>query len=477
MSHEQGSWLPRLKKHENKSPKSPKLPKPAKPLYLAIADAIADDIALGRLSTGQRLPAQRELADKLGINFTTVGRAYVEAQRRGLIDSTVGKGSFVCGHRRPSVPQALIAGPVLDMTMNMPPEPESERVHEAMREGFVAIAGSIDQLTRYQDFGGSVQDCEAGHLWLRRRGIDADPSLVIVVPGAQCGLLAALTSLAPPGSSICCEALTYPGLRALAKQLGIRLIGLPTDSEGIDAVAFAGACAQYAPKALYCVPTLNNPTTQTISTGRRHALAEVARHYDVPIIEDDPYGMLETHAPAPIAHHAPERTIYIAGLSKTLSAGLRVGYMVAPSISVRARLVSAIRATTVMASPITAALATRWITDGTADIMLAAIRKETAARARLAARLLPTDAAMVHPEAFHVWLKLPEGWIATDFAAQMNASGVGVVASPAFAVSAHPPEAVRICLGGPLTREQVSDALKLLAQLVGSPQRVLPAVI
>jgi DNA-binding transcriptional MocR family regulator len=84
---------------------------------------------------------------------------------------------------------------------------------------------------------------------------------------------------------------------------------------------------------------------------------------------------------------------------------------------------------------------------------------------------------MVHPEAFHVWLKLPEGWIATDFAAQMNASGVGVVASPAFAVSAHPPEAVRICLGGPLTREQVSDALKLLAQLVGSPQRVLPAVI
>lgn len=465
MVHEHQPWSPRLKKHDRK------------PVYLAIADAIADDIALGRLSTAQRLPPQRELAERLGINFTTVARAYVEAQRRGLIESKVGRGSFVSGHRRPSVPRALVAGPVVDMTMNMPPEPESERVHEAMREGYKAMAGEIEHLTRYQDFGGSARDCEAGHLWLRRRGIDADPSLVVVVPGAQCALLAALTSIAPPGSLICCEELTYPGMRALAKQLGIRLIGLPTDSEGIDAVAFAGACAQYAPKALYCVPTLNNPTTQTTSLARRRALAEVARHYDVPIIEDDPYGLLETSAPPPIAHFAPERTIYIAGLSKTLSAGLRVGYMVAPSAAVRARLVSAVRATTVMTSPITAALATRWITDGTADIMLGAIRKETAARAKIAMRLLPSEAALVHPDAFHVWLRLPDGWLANDFASQMNVSGVGVVASSAFAVSVHPPEAVRICLGGPLTRDQVSGALKLLAQTMSARRDVAPAVI
>jgi DNA-binding transcriptional MocR family regulator len=466
MHHEHAPWAPRLKKTADR-----------KPVYLAIADAIADDVALGRLSTGQRLPPQRELAQRLGIDFTTVARAYVEAQRRGLIESKVGRGSFVSGHRRPSVPRALVAGPVVDMTMNMPPEPDIERVNEAMREGYKALAGEIEHFTRYQDFGGSVRDCEAGHLWLRRRGLDTDPSQVIVVPGAQCGLLAALTSLAPPGSLICCEEITYPGMRALAKLLGIRLIGLPTDSEGIDAVAFAGACAQYAPKALYCVPTLNNPTTVTTTAARRRALAEVARHYDVPIIEDDPYGLLEPDAPPPIAHFAPERTIYIAGLSKTLSAGLRVAYMTAPSAAVRARLVSAIRSTTVMTSPITAALATRWITDGTADIMLAAIRKETTARARIAMRLLPPEAAMVHLDSFHVWLRLPDGWIATDFAAQMNASGVGVVASPAFAVSAHPPEAVRICLGGPLTRDQVSGALKLLAQVVAAPRDVAPAVI
>lgn len=462
---EHAHWTPRLRKNERK------------PIYLAIADAIGDDIALGRLSHAQRLPPQRELAGRLGLNFTTVARAYVEAQRRGLIESTVGRGSFVSGQRRPSVPRALVAGPVLDMTMNMPPEPDSVRVHDAMRAGFTALAGEIEHLSRYQDFGGSARDCAAGQLWLRRRGLAVDPALVIVVPGAQCGLLAALTSLAPPGASICCEELTYPGLRALAKQLGIRLIGLPTDSEGIDALAFAGACAQYAPKALYCVPTLHNPTTLTTSAARRRALAEVARHYDVPIIEDDPYGLLEPDAPPPIAEFAPERTIYIAGLSKTLSAGLRVGYMVAPSAAARACLVSALRATTVMTSPITAALASRWINDGTADIMLAAIRKETAARARIATRVLPADLAWVHRDAFHVWLRLPAGWIATDFTAQMNACGVGVVASPAFAVSAHPPEAVRICLGGPLTRDQIGHALTLLAQCVAAPHDMAPAVV
>jgi len=91
--------------------------------------------------------------------------------------------------------------------------------------------------------------------------------------------------------------------------------------------------------------------------------------------------------------------------------------------------------------------------------------------------LLPSDAARVHPDAFHVWLRLAEGWTAVDFATQMSASGVGVVASAAFAVSVHPPEAVRICLGGPLTRDQVSSALKLLAHAVDAPRNVSPAVI
>ncbi|MGI4812275.1 MAG: PLP-dependent aminotransferase family protein [Janthinobacterium lividum] len=458
-------WTPRLRKGERK------------PVYLAIADCIADDVALGRLTQGQRLPPQRELAARLHLDFTTVSRAYAEAQRRGLIESTVGRGSFVSGHRRPSVPRAVLTGAVVDMTMNMPPEPDSPRVRESMLEGWNAVSADLSEMTRYADFGGSARDCEAAQLWLRRRGLSVDASRIVVVPGAQCGILAALSMIAPVGSTVCCEELTYPGLRALAKQLGIRLVGLPTDGEGIDAVAFAGACAQYAPKALYCVPTLNNPTTLTTSAERRHALAEVARHYDVAILEDDAYGFLERDAPPTIASLAPELTFYIAGFSKSFSAGLRIAYMVAPNEALRARLVSALRATTVMASPITAALATRWVTDGTADIALGAIRAETAIRTRLAARILPPDLALIHHEAFHIWLKLPEGWHAAEFALEMSACGVGVVPSSAFAVSAHAIDAVRICLGGPTSRENLGNALKSVALTLKQPRTVMPAVI
>src|SRR5207253_1062549 len=180
-------------------------------------------------------------------------------------------------------------------------EPVSEELLELMQGGFASVAGKLRDLLRYQDFGGSPEDREAGALWLRRRSLVVDHERLLVAPGAQAALLAVLTTLAVSGSVICCEELTYPGLRALAGQLGIRLVGLPMDGEGIDAVAFAAACAQYAPKALYCNPTLLNPTTIVMSQARRQALVEVARHYGVPIIEDDAYGFLPRVAPPAMA--------------------------------------------------------------------------------------------------------------------------------------------------------------------------------
>ena len=104
------AWLPKLKKGQG-------------PVYLLIADAIGADIAIGRLVAEQRLPAQRALAEALGIDFTTVARAYAEAHKRGLVDSTVGRGTFVCGKRALAIPRAVAARPQVDLSMNMPPEP------------------------------------------------------------------------------------------------------------------------------------------------------------------------------------------------------------------------------------------------------------------------------------------------------------------------------------------------------------------
>jgi DNA-binding transcriptional MocR family regulator len=464
MPKKQNFWVPKLKKGSG-------------PVYLSIAGAIAEDIGAGLLAPEQQLPPQRRLAEVLGLDFTTIARAYTEAQRRGLIDSVVGRGTFVRGRRRTVIPRAVEGRPNVDLSMNMPPEPESAELAALMHNSLIDIAGRFRDLLRYQDFCGSPEDREAGALWLRRRGLTVGHERILVTPGAQCALLAVLTTLAPPGSVICCEELTYPGLRALAGQLGIRLVGLPSDGEGIDAVAFAAACTQYAPKALYCNPTLLNPTTAIISAERRQALVDVARYHEVAIIEDDAYGFLPRVAPPAMASMGPDITFHISGLSKCVGAGLRVSYLVAPDGQYASRLASAQRATTVMVSPITAALATKWIRDGTADLALNGIRKESAARQKIAARVLPPGCYISKPEAFHLWVKLSEPWNRSEFAALMGSSGIGVVASDAFSVSAQPPEAVRVCIGGIANREEIQHALELIGDtLQRSPVR-RPAVV
>ena len=464
MPKSQTGWLPKLKKG-------------AGPVYKLIADGIAADIASGKLGPEQRLPPQRQLADALGIDFTTVARGYTEAHRRGLVDSVVGRGTFVCGKRRPQIPRVTEGRPNVDMSMNMPPEPESAELLALMQNSFTEVAGGMRDLLRYQDFGGSSDDRDAGALWLRRRGLVVDPARLLVVPGAQCALLAVLTTIAPPGSVICCEELTYPGLRALAGHLGIRLVGLPMDAEGIDAVAFAAACAQYAPKALYCNPTFLNPTTAVISLARRQALVEVARHYGVPIIEDDAYGFLPRVTPPAMASLGADITYYVAGLAKCLGAGLRIAYLVAPDAASAARLAASVRATTVMASPITSRLVSKWIRDGTADLALSGIRKESMARQKLAARILPAGSYLSQPEAFHLWIRLPPPWQRGAFATHMQSCGVGVVASDAFAVAGPAPEAVRVCIGGIAQREDIAHALELIAAAMLDGPPVRPAVL
>ena len=249
------------------------------------------------------------------------------------------------------------------------------------------------------------------------------------------------------------------------------------DEDGIDAVAFAAACTQFAPVALYCNPTLLNPTTCTISVPRRKALVDVARHYDVAIIEDDAYGFLQKNAPAALASIGADITFYVAGLAKCVGAGLRVAYLVALDSFSAGKLAIALRATTVMVSPITAALATRWIRDGTADMALSAIRKESNARQKIAARILPKGCFDAAPNGFHLWIRLPAGWTSTAFAVRMKTVGIAVVASSAFNVGIDLPNAVRVCIGGIANRDEIQHALIEMTEALSQSPRFAPAVV
>ncbi|GAA4167000.1 PLP-dependent aminotransferase family protein [Shinella granuli] len=454
----------------------PDLGRSSSPLYMAIADLIEMDLRGGQLSAGDRLPTHRDLARRLAIDVTTVARGYLEAQKRGLVQSHVGRGTFVTGSADTARGNfTLDASPdsrraaLVDPSMNMPPEPDDPALLARMREGLSALAADLVPLLRYQSFGGAAMDKEAAALWLSRRSLTPPQERIFVAPGAHPALLAIFGMLTKPGDTVLAEAITYPGMRSIAAQLRLRLVGLPVDDHGVLPDAFADACEREKPKAIYLNPTLQNPLTLTMPAARRAAIAAVAQTYHLPIVEDDAYGFIPADGPAPLAALAPQLTWYIGGLSKCIGAGLRLAYVGAPDDS-RAlwSFAGAMRAGNLMASPLTTALTTRWIEDGTADAILEFLRTEAPARQALAASLLPAG-YRADPLSFNIWLPLPQGWTRSTFGTHMRACGLGVMASDAFAVDGTPPEAVRVSLGGPVTRPQLQTALEFMAHALEGP--------
>jgi DNA-binding transcriptional MocR family regulator len=435
-----------------------------KPAYLSIADTIAEDIQSGKLAANQRLPPLRTLAKALKLNFTTVARGYAEAQRRGLINARAGHGTVVREILQSGPVRRAGASGLIDMTMNMPPEPQDRALLQRIRDGFAALALEEDlyALLRYQEFGGAIEDREAGALWLSRHLPGVGAARVLVCPGIQSALLGLFSALARPGDTIACEAVTYPGIKALAAQLGIRLYGLSADDASIDPEAFAALCAAEPPKALYCNPTLLNPTTAVMSQERREALVEIARRYSVPIIEDDAYGCLPAKRMPTLASMAPELTFYLTGFAKIMGAGLRIAYIATPNPRFTARVSASLRTSAVMASPFLTTLATRWIGDGTVRAATLAIREEASVRQKLASEVLLKASYAGKPEAFHLWLSVPEPWTRIEFATHLRAHGVGVVVSDTFTVSGKPPEAVRVCLGGSASRDECRHSLEII---------------
>jgi DNA-binding transcriptional MocR family regulator len=366
------------------------------------------------------------------------------------------------------VPDPRRASPV-DFSMNLPPEPDDPELVARMREGVSAVAADLIPLLRYQGFGGSGMDREAAAAWLSRRGLAPPQERVFVTPGAHPALLAIFGLLAKPGETVLSESITYPGMRSVAAQLRLTLAGLPMDADGILPEAFAEACERLRPKALYLNPTLQNPLTLTVPERRRQEICAVARKYRVPVVEDDAYGFIPVHAPPPLAALAPDLTWHIGGLAKSIGAGLRLAYVVAPDTKAVWPFVSAMRASTVMASPLTLALATRWIEDGTADAVLRFVRTEAAARQRMVAAALPDGSYRADPISFNIWLPLENGWTRSTFGSHMRNAGIGVVASDAFCVEGPAPEAVRVCLGGPIAREALKGALDFMAHALEGP--------
>jgi DNA-binding transcriptional MocR family regulator len=447
-------WLPRLDDRTG-------------PLYQGIADALAEDLAAGRLPEGARLPTHRELAERLGVTVGTVSRAYAEASRRGLLSGEVGRGTFV---RSSAEPDAGSHAGFLDLGVNVPALPADDPVRAALQETLAQLAARPDlgRLMAYPPDGGLPTHREAGAAWIERSGLEADPEHVLVCSGSQHAVTILLQTLLQPGDVLLAEELTYPGLKSVAALLRLRLQGLPLDREGLRPEAFEDAC-RAGSRVLYTVPTIQNPTTSVMPAGRRREIARIARAYGAWVIEDDIHALLPDERPRPIAAEAGERCFYLSSTSKSLAPGLRTSYLLAPAEHVD-RLAAAARATTWGSAPLLAEVAARWIREGRADQILLGRRREAQARQALAREALAGVRFDAHPCGYHCWLQLPDPWRSESFAAEARRRGVGVAPAEAFVAGrGSAPHAVRLSLGAARTRAELASALATLAGLLGAP--------
>jgi DNA-binding transcriptional MocR family regulator len=432
----------------------PELRDSKRPVYLAIVEALAADVGSGRLAAGDRLPPQRDLAEDLGVTMTTVTRAYAEAARRGLLEGEVGRGTFV----RRALAESSDA--VIDLTRNAVP-PHAHAFELASR--LAPSAADRVRALEYQPPGGLAEHAEAGKRWLEGRGWDPSAHEVLVTAGAQHALAVALMTLLPGGGDLLVEEVTYAGVRELAAALRITLHAVDLDANGLSPADLDAVCRRTHARVLYTMPALQNPTGLSMTLERRHAIAAVAGRRNLTIVEDDTYGFVTSEPP--LAALAPDRTLVVTSLSKSVAGGLRVGFLAAPP-RYRDGLSSNIWTTVVMASPITASIAADLINDGTAGRVASWKREELRARQILARSVLERVPDATHPASPHVWLTLERPWKSEAFTSEARARGVLVTPSSAFAArEGASPRAVRVVLGVPRTRERLSLALTRLAEL------------
>ena len=445
--------------------------------YTGLADALEQDIQAGIIAAGDRLPPQRSIAEALGVDLTTVTRAFNEAHRRGLIEAQIGRGTFVRDYSSDRGSKSRPAA--LDLGMNIPCQPEGIDFRQLMPKGVAAVLANGKGLLNlhYQDSAGAERDRQAATRWLKQRIQSANFDRIVVTSGAQSALFSVCELLLSRGDVIAAGEFTYPGLKAVAAQMRLVVDPIAMDDQGLLPEDFERSCRIRPPKLLYVIPNIDNPTAATMPEPRRAAIVEIARRHGVTIVEDDPYGPLLEAPSRSFADLMPEATWHISTLSKCATPALRVAYVLVPKAADALQLASVTRAMMLMAPPLMSALATSWIMDGTLTAVTTAIRRETLTRQMLASSLLNAFDRSANMFGHHLWLRLPSGQRADDLVDAALRTGVLIVPSSAFAVGKVTMEAVRISLGVASDRSELEDGLNQLAGLVTQPPPLARGIV
>ncbi|PLS21524.1 PLP-dependent aminotransferase family protein [Neptunicoccus cionae] len=447
-----------------------------RPAYRSLVQAIELAIQHGDLKPGDQLPPHRKLAYDLKLSVQTVSRAYDKLTEAGRVVGEVGRGTFVRGVQDefpvPFVSRKT-ADKVLDMSLI---KPVLDQIHDiAMEKVLRSMARSLPPavLSGFRPDEPQDDEPESARRWLKLCGLDTGSSGVVVTNGSTSAMSMALMTAAQAGDLVLSEDVGHHTLRSLTRYLGMRLEGVRVDDDGICPDALEQRCAQEPVKALYLMPGGTNPLGFVMSAERRARIVDIARRYDILIVENHAWGPL-LQGPPPLAALAPERVLFFTSLTKSILPGLRVGYLVVPDHLARAaanrHLVMNWMATNLMTE-----IAYRWIMDGTAQILLDRQKAALSDRAGVVENLFRGLDYKMAPNGLHVWLNTrgaEQEQRLVDTARQM---GVAVAAGASFSIGPHENHTgVRIALGG-LSFPDFTQGLRIIAGIMGQEPHLNPA--
>jgi DNA-binding transcriptional MocR family regulator len=477
-------------------------PSQHKPLYVQIRDQIRQRIVSGDLNVGERLEPSRELAKRLSVHRTTVANAYAELEAEGLIEGTVGRGTFISplaatlragDHARRRAANNFL----WDGLFAQAQEDDSlgRLMASALEPGVISFAathgspdlGPVDLVRRateavFRREGGKLLQYGSSDGYpplkrylqgrLRRDGIPAELDEILIASGCQQSLDLIRRALIAPGEALVIENPTYTGLWNVFSMPGIRRIGVPVGSEGMDLDFLEAALDQNKVKLIFASPSFQNPTGRTMSLGGRKRLLELAARFQVPIVEDDIYGSLRYRGrelPPLKALDTTGLVIYVNSFSKIGFSGLRVGWIVAPP-----RVIERLRPVKQLADLHTNILGQAILEEfgrrGWLDKWVRQTRKIYARKLELlrqaAGRHFPPEAHIDYPEGgMAVWVELPVGLDAGELL--VKAHDRGVVFAPAryfyFQNPCH--NAFRLCFTA-VTDVQVEEGVRILGGLL-----------
>ena len=389
------------------------------------------------------LPPQRELADYLDVNLSTITRAFKLCTQKGLIVSSTGNGTYVSSDVVYQSNMLLCGTPedkAIEMGPILPAVSPNRYVVSALES--LLKEPNAEKLLQYSSNQYNTRQRMMGAKWLAKSGIDINYQHILLASGGQNALTAILSGFFQPGDKLGCDIFTYPGLKSAAKLLGIVLVPISDYSKNsLEAIH-----KQYHLKGIYLIADYCNPTTDTLRISVRKTIAAFIQKHDILLLEDGINALLSKELTPPLYSYAPNHTIYFSSLSKTIAPGLRIAYMVAPE-RYEDTLAGALYNMNVSVSSLLAQTAATLIQSGTADKILTERKVLTKKRNQLVNMYLKDYKVHGDDYCSFRWLILPKGYKSHDFELLAKASSLHVFAADRFLVgSTLPFEAVRISI-------------------------------